>query len=59
MAATPSSRSPTCAICGSDLHLYDGFMPTMKSGDIIGHEFMGEVVEVGSENRKLKSATGS
>jgi threonine dehydrogenase-like Zn-dependent dehydrogenase len=35
------------AICGSDLHLYNGFMPTMKSGDILGHEFMGEVVEVG------------
>ena len=44
----------TCAICGSDLHLFDGFMPTMKSGDIMGHEFMGEVVEVGAENRKLK-----
>ena len=42
------------AICGSDLHLYDGFMPGMKSGDIMGHEFMGEVVEVGSENKKLK-----
>ena len=38
-----------CAICGSDLHLYDGFMPGMQSGDIIGHEFMGEVVEVGPE----------
>ena len=35
------------AICGSDLHLYDGYIPTMKKGDIIGHEFMGEVVEVG------------
>ena len=35
------------AICGSDLHLYNGFIPTMKSGDILGHEFMGEVVEVG------------
>ena len=44
----------SCAICGSDLHLYDGFMPTMKSGDILGHEFMGEVVEVGRDNRKLK-----
>jgi threonine dehydrogenase-like Zn-dependent dehydrogenase len=38
-----------CAICGSDLHLFDGFMPTMESGDIMGHEFMGEVVELGSE----------
>ncbi|MGY2065122.1 zinc-dependent alcohol dehydrogenase [Blastococcus sp. SYSU DS0619] len=35
------------AICGSDLHLYDGFIPTMRRGDILGHEFMGEVVEVG------------
>jgi threonine dehydrogenase-like Zn-dependent dehydrogenase len=44
----------SCAICGSDLHLYDGFMPGMRSGDIMGHEFMGEVVEVGSQNHKLK-----
>ncbi|MEA1831827.1 zinc-dependent alcohol dehydrogenase [Methylobacterium durans] len=36
-----------CAICGSDLHLYDHFMPGMKNGDIMGHETMGEVVEVG------------
>lgn len=43
-----------CAICGSDLHLFDGFMPGMKSGDIMGHEFMGEVVEVGSENTVLR-----
>jgi threonine dehydrogenase-like Zn-dependent dehydrogenase len=35
------------AICGSDLHLYDGYIPTMKRGDILGHEFMGEVVETG------------
>jgi threonine dehydrogenase-like Zn-dependent dehydrogenase len=41
------------AICGSDLHLLDGFIPTMKKGDILGHEFMGEVVEVGKENTKL------
>jgi threonine dehydrogenase-like Zn-dependent dehydrogenase len=47
-------RVTTCAICGSDLHLFDGFMMGMKRGDIIGHEFMGEVVEVGPENRKLK-----
>jgi threonine dehydrogenase-like Zn-dependent dehydrogenase len=40
-----------CAICGSDLHLLDGFMPGMKSGDIMGHEFMGEVMEVGSGAR--------
>jgi len=45
----------SCAICGSDLHLYDHFMPGMKSGDIMGHETMGEVVEVGSEAKsKLK-----
>lgn len=43
-----------CAICGSDLHLFDGFMPGMESGDIMGHEFMGEVVEVGAANKKLK-----
>src|SRR4051812_3047713 len=42
------------AICGSDLHLYDGYIPAMKSGDILGHEFMGEVVEVGKGNSKLK-----
>ena len=41
------------AICGSDLHLYDGFIPTMQKGDILGHEFMGEVVEVGSEVKNL------
>ena len=44
----------SCAICGSDLHLMDGYMPTMESGDVLGHEFMGEVVEVGAENKKLK-----
>jgi threonine dehydrogenase-like Zn-dependent dehydrogenase len=44
----------SCAICGSDLHLFNGFIPGMKHGDILGHEFMGEVMEVGSENRKLK-----
>ncbi|NJN89335.1 MAG: glutathione-dependent formaldehyde dehydrogenase [Leptolyngbyaceae cyanobacterium SL_5_14] len=41
-------------ICGSDLHIYDGYIPSMRSGDIIGHEFMGEVVEIGSEVKKLK-----
>src|SRR4051794_13737452 len=44
----------SCGICGSDLHLYDGFMPGMQSGDIMGHETMGEVVEVGRDNKKLK-----
>jgi threonine dehydrogenase-like Zn-dependent dehydrogenase len=38
-------RITSSAICGSDLHLYDGYVPTMKTGDILGHEFMGEVVE--------------
>ncbi len=38
----------SCAICGSDLHLMGGFVPQMKSGDVLGHETMGEVVEVGS-----------
>lgn len=40
-------RVTSTAICGSDLHLFNGFVPTMESGDILGHEFMGEVVEVG------------
>ena len=44
----------TTAICGSDLHLYDGYIPTMEKGDILGHEFMGEVVEVGNAVKKLK-----
>jgi len=42
------------AICGSDLHLYDHTIPTMKAGDVLGHEFMGEVVEVGPGNTRLK-----
>jgi threonine dehydrogenase-like Zn-dependent dehydrogenase len=42
------------AICGSDLHLYDGYVPSMESGDVLGHEFMGEVVEVGREVGDLK-----
>lgn len=44
----------TAAICGSDLHLYDGYIPTMQKGDILGHETMGEVVEVGPMIKKLK-----
>jgi threonine dehydrogenase-like Zn-dependent dehydrogenase len=47
-------RITSTAICGSDLHLYDHYIPTMKAGDILGHEFMGEVVEVGPGNSKLK-----
>jgi threonine dehydrogenase-like Zn-dependent dehydrogenase len=42
------------AICGSDLHLYDGYIPTMKAGDILGHEFMGEVVETGPKSTLKK-----
>jgi threonine dehydrogenase-like Zn-dependent dehydrogenase len=42
------------AICGSDLHLYNGYIPTMQKGDILGHEFMGEVVEVGSMVKNLR-----
>jgi threonine dehydrogenase-like Zn-dependent dehydrogenase len=42
------------AICGSDLHLYDGYIPTMKAGDILGHEFMGEVVETGASSTLKK-----
>jgi threonine dehydrogenase-like Zn-dependent dehydrogenase len=47
-------RVTSTAICGSDLHLYNGYIPTMMKGDILGHEFMGEVVEVGAEVKNLK-----
>lgn len=47
-------RITTTAICGSDLHLYNGFIPTMRRGDVLGHEFMGEVVEVGSAIKNLR-----
>ena len=47
-------RITSTAICGSDLHLYNGFIPGMESGDILGHEFMGEVVEVGPGVRNLQ-----
>jgi threonine dehydrogenase-like Zn-dependent dehydrogenase len=43
-------RVTSTAICGSDLHLYGGFIPSMQKGDVLGHEFMGEVVEVGHQN---------
>lgn len=43
-----------CAICGSDLHMYDGLIPSMEPGDVVGHETMGEVVEIGRDNKKLK-----
>ena len=47
-------RITSTAICGSDLHLYDGYIPTMEKGDILGHEFMGEVIETGPEVTNLK-----
>jgi len=47
-------RVSATAICGSDLHLYDGMIPTMESGDILGHEFMGEVMEIGPAVKNLK-----
>ncbi len=47
-------RVSLTAICGSDLHLYNGFIPGMERGDILGHEFMGEVVEVGPQVSRLK-----
>jgi len=48
-------RITRTAICGSDLHLYNGLIPTMEAGDILGHEFMGEVVECGPEVKNLRS----
>jgi threonine dehydrogenase-like Zn-dependent dehydrogenase len=51
-------RITSTCICGSDLHLYNGFIPTMEQGDIMGHEFMGEVVEVGSAVNKEKLKVG-
>jgi threonine dehydrogenase-like Zn-dependent dehydrogenase len=47
-------RVTSTAICGSDLHLYGGFVPTMESGDVLGHEFMGEVIETGRDVRNVK-----
>jgi threonine dehydrogenase-like Zn-dependent dehydrogenase len=47
-------RITSTAICGSDLHLYNGLIPTMYAGDILGHEFMGEVVEIGKNVKRLK-----
>ncbi len=47
-------RITRTAICGSDLHLYDGYIPTMEPGDVLGHEFMGEIVDVGSEVSRVK-----
>ena len=47
-------RITSTAVCGSDLHLYNGFIPTMKRGDVLGHEFMGEVVELGPGVKNLE-----
>lgn len=47
-------RVTSTAICGSDLHLYDGYNPTMKKGDILGHEFMGEVIQTGKKVKRLR-----
>lgn len=47
-------RVTSTSICGSDLHLYDGYVPTMRRGDVLGHEFMGEVVELGRSVRNLR-----
>jgi threonine dehydrogenase-like Zn-dependent dehydrogenase len=47
-------RVTACAICGSDLHIFNGIIPTMEKGDVVGHETMGEVVEVGRDNKKLR-----
>ena len=47
-------RITSTAICGSDLHLYNGFVPSMEAGDIVGHEFMGEIVETGTAIQNLK-----
>jgi len=47
-------RVTSTAICGSDLHLFNGFIPTLESGDVLGHEFMGEVVEVGPDVKNLR-----
>lgn len=47
-------RVTLSSVCGSDLHLLDGYVPSMREGDIIGHEFMGEVVEVGTEVKKFR-----
>jgi len=51
-------RITSTCICGSDLHLYDGYVPTMEQGDIMGHEFMGEIVEVGAGVNKDKLKVG-
>ena len=48
-------RITSTAICGSDLHLYNGFIPSMRDGDVLGHEFMGEVMEVGREVKDVKT----
>ena len=51
-------KMTSTAICGSDLHLYDGFIPTIQAGDILGHEFMGEVVESRPEEHAEEGPAG-
>jgi threonine dehydrogenase-like Zn-dependent dehydrogenase len=48
-------RVTACAICGSDLHIFDGLIPTMEKGDVVGHETMGEVVEVGRDENEMRT----
>jgi threonine dehydrogenase-like Zn-dependent dehydrogenase len=48
-------RVTSTAICGSDLHIYGGCIPTMKAGDVLGHEFMGEVIETGKSVKNLQT----
>lgn len=48
-------RIALTTICGSDLHLYDGFVPSMHRGDILGHEIIGEIVDTGPEVKKHKA----
>ena len=52
-------RITSTAICGSDLHLYDGYIPTLRPGDMLGHEFMGEVVEVGAKSTSTRATASS
>jgi threonine dehydrogenase-like Zn-dependent dehydrogenase len=47
-------RVRASSVCGSDLHLINGYLPAMREGDILGHEFMGEVIEVGPGVRRLR-----
>jgi NADPH:quinone reductase-like Zn-dependent oxidoreductase len=52
-------RVTSTAICGSDLHLYDGYIPTLRAGDVLGHEFMGEVIETGPKSSLQRASASS